>query len=886
MLLGRDEEQRELDRVLAAARSGRSELLALVGEAGIGKSVLLDAAEAAAGPMRVLRARGVEAEGAVAFGGLLELLRPALGTLPRIPSPQAAALETALALRPGGRYDRFAVGAATLSLLAAYAEEAPLLVLIDDAQWLDAASGEALLFAFRRLVADPIAVVVAVRDGEGSLLDGADLPARRIGGLGRDAAGALLAGVPAETVDRLHEATAGNPLALLELATDAEAVAPTGPVPVSARIARAFLRRSATLSPGARRSLLLAAASDSGDIALLARAGLAVDDLVEAERLGLVEVRAGTLRFRHPLVRSAVYAEAAPDERRAVHAALADVLPDRDADRRAWHLAAAAAGPDARAAAALEEAARRARDRSAYSVASATFDRAARLEPDEAGRGTLLYHAAEAAWLGGQAERARRLLDEAAAIASDARIDALMGEIATRVGPVMDGFALLVSAAERSAPADSVLMLAEAADACFYAGGAAGPMLDVADRLQRLVDADETAPFYAAVVRGAALVFAGGDGAPDLRRAVELFDRLPLDDDPRTLAWASIGPLFLREAQGRELIARAIATAREHAAIGVLPRLLNRLARDEAATDHWRDAAADFGETIRLARETGQRTELVAALAGLAWLEARQGDDACRAHAAEARTLARELGVGFYELWTYSAVGELELVRGNAAGAVAELEEHETRAAELAFDDVDMSTAPELVDAYLRLGRADDAAAAAARYAERAERKGQPWALARARRSLGLLAGDGFEEHFREALALHAETPDSFETARTHLAYGARLRRSRHRVRAREHLHEALDAFDRLGPTPWADLARAELAATGETARRRDPSTIDDLTPQELQIALLLSGGRTTREAAATLFLSPKTIEYHLRSIYRKLGVNSRDALARAMATR
>jgi DNA-binding CsgD family transcriptional regulator len=759
-------------------------------------------------------------------------------------------------------------------------------VVIDDAQWLDAASSEALLFAFRRLVADPIAVVLAVREGERSLLDGADLPTRHVGGLARDAAGALLTGVPAETVDRLHEATAGNPLALLELAADTEAVAalaPGVPVPVSARISSAFLRRSASLPDATRRSLLLAAASDTGDLALLTRAGLDVDDLAEAERSGLVEVDAGTVRFRHPLARSAVYTESAPGERRAAHRALAEVLPDRDADRRAWHLAAAAAGADPQAAAALEEAARRARERSAYSVAATTFERAARLEPDEERRATLLYQAADAAWLAAQADRARALLDEAAAIASDARIDALRGQIATRVGPVMDGFALLVSAAERSAPGDSVLMLAEAADACFYSGAVA-PMLDVADRLQLLVDADPTAPFYAAVVRGAALVLAGRDGAPDLRRAVELFDRLPLDGDPRTLAWASVGPLFLREASGRELIARAIAIAREHAAIGVLPRLLNRLARDESATDRWRDAEADFGETIRLARETGQRSELVAALAGLAWLEARRGnDEACRAHAAEARPLARELGVGFYELWTYTALGELDLARGRVREAIAELEAHEARAEELAFEDVDMSTAPELVEAYLRLGDVERAAAAAHRYEAEARRKGQPWALARACRCRALLAAHDFERHFEEALALHGETPDVFETARTRLAYGSRLRRARRRVDARAQLHAALDAFDRLGPTPWADLARIELAATGASARRRDPTTVDDLTAQELQIALLLSGGKTTREAAATLFLSPKTIEYHLRSVYRKLGVNSRAALARAL---
>lgn len=886
MLLGRDEEQRDLDRLLASARSGRSGILVLSGEAGIGKSALLDAAERLAAGMRVLRARGVEAEGEVPFGGLLELLRPALRALDRVPRPQAAALESALALRPGGGHDRFAVGAATLSLLAASADDVPLLVLVDDAQWLDGASGEALLFAFRRLVADPIAVIVAVRADEPSFVDGTDLPIRTVDGISREAATELLPRQPVELVDRLHAATAGNPLALLELDDAALATLPAvGPVPVSTHVGSAFLRRSSGLSPAARGDLLLVAASDTGDLALLARAGVTVAALEEAERAGLIALVAGSARFTHPLARSAVYAAAAADERRAAHRALAEALPDRDADRRAWHLAVAATGVDARAAAALAQAAQRARSRSAFSVASAAFERAGLLEPDEERRGLLLYEGADAAWLGGRPDRARSLLDEADRSAPGPRTDALRGQIATRVGPVMDGFALLVSAAERSAPREAVRMLAEAADACFYSG-ATGPMLDVADRLEQLAEADGDAAFYATVVRGAGLVLAGRDGTPQLRRAVDLYAKAPPDDDPRTIAWASFGPLFLREAKaGRDLIEAAIAAAREHAAVGVLPRLLNRLARDEAATDRWHDAEADFDETIRLARESGQRTELAAALAGLAWLEARQGrEEACRAHAEEARELARAAGVGFYELWTHTALGELELGLGRPAQAIEELEAHEARAAELALDDVDMSTAPELADAYLRVGRDDEAAAAVQRYANAATAKGQPWARARAERSLGLLAADGFESNFENALALHAETPDTFETARTRLAYGARLRRARRRVRARAELEAALDAFERLGPSPWAEAARAELAATGVTARRRDPSTRGDLTPQELQIALLLASGKTTREAAAALFLSPKTIEYHLRSVYRKLGVNSRSALADALA--
>jgi len=890
MLLGRRQEQEALGCLLADARAGRSGVVALVGESGIGKSALLDAAAAEAADMRVLRARGIESEGSVPFGGLLELLRPALAVLDRIPVPQAAALESAFALRPGSAQNRFAVGAATLSLLAAYAEDEPLLVLVDDAHWLDGSSAEALLFAVRRLVADPIAIVVAVREGEPSLLDGADLPVLRLGGLDRETAGEVLAGMSSTVADRLYRATAGNPLALLELAGEASelaAIPPEHPLPVSASIAGAFLRRAAALSGGARRALLLAATSAAGDLAVLTRAGLRMEDLAEAESTGLVRVTAGTVEFRHPLVRSAVYGEATPEERRAAHRVLADALPDRDADRRAWHLASAAVGADASAAAALEQAARRARARAAYTVASAGFERAARLLADETRRGALLFEAAESAWFGGEAERARALLDEAALLDTHPRVDALRGEIATRRGPVMRGYELLVSAAERAEPHDAVLMLTEAADACFYSGAAA-QMLAAADRASELVGAgDGPASFYVAAAQGAARMLGGGDGSTELRRALELYRAGDFEDDPRTLFWSSIPPMFLREVDaGRELIARTIATAREHTAIGVLPRLLSRLARDAAMADRWPEAEAGYHETLRLARETGQRSELAVALAGLAWLEARQGhEDDCRAHASEAHALCVELGIAFYELWTYTALGELELGLGRPEAAVEQFELHERRSAEIALGDVDMSTAPELVDAYLRLGRRAEAETAAERHAAQARAKGRPWALARAERTLALLADD-YEPHFEAALAAHAQTPDVFETARTELAYGARLRRERRRVRAREHLRAALAAFDALGPSPWAESAGAELAATGETARRREPSTLAELTPQELQIATLLAEGRTTREAAAALFLSPKTIEYHLRSVYRKLGINSRDALAQAVADR
>ncbi len=500
MLLGREQERQEIGQVLAQARSGASAALALVGEPGIGKTALLDYAASQATGMLVLRARGIESEAQIPFGSLLELIRPALVLLDQIPPPQAAALESALALRPGSAQDRFAVGAATLSLLAAYAEQGPVAVLVDDAQWLDGSSAQALLFAFRRLMADPVAVLVAVRAGEPSLLDGADLRTLRLSGLTSDEAAELMPGLAAEPARRLHLATAGNPLALLELAADTPDVvlAPEGaPVLVPARISRAFLRRAGQLDQAARQALVLAATSDTGDLATLdraaARLGIDLSALAAAESAGLVRLHAGTVEFRHPLARSAVYADAPAAQRRAAHRALAAALPDRDVDRRAWHLAAAAAGPDEAASAALAQAAVRGRDRSAYVTAAAAFERAGRLAADRERRGWLLWQAAEAGWLAGLTGRAVALLDEARALTSQpltlVEIDRLAGHIAMLRGPVMRGHAILTEAAGWADPEQAVTMLAEAAFACFLAGKPA-EMLAAAERARASLPAE------------------------------------------------------------------------------------------------------------------------------------------------------------------------------------------------------------------------------------------------------------------------------------------------------------------------------------------------------------------------------------------------------------
>ncbi|MEA2459376.1 MAG: hypothetical protein QOC95_2348 [Thermoleophilaceae bacterium] len=907
-ILGREDERLALDRLLAEARGGRSGVLALVGEPGIGKTALLEYAAARATGMRVLRARGIESEAEVPFAGLAELLGPASGHLDRIPARQAEALSGALALGPPAESGRFAVGAATLSLLSAFAEEAPLALLVDDAHLLDGSSAGALLFAARRLVADPIAVVLTVREGEPSLLEGADLRVMRVPGLDRGDASRLLEheSLPGDTLDRLYRATAGNPLALLELAPEGSrltALPGEVPLPISARIAGAFARRIERLPAQTRGILVVAAASGAADVAVIAGAaaglGLDVAGLSAAEEAGLVALHDHRFTFNHPLVRSAIYAEAPAGERRRAHAAVAAALPHHDADRRAWHLAEASVGPDGEASEALSHAGERARARSAYAVAAGAFERSARLSPTESARAPLLFAAADAAWLAGDPKRTIALLDDAAHRAAGPALSAQIGRLRAHVlirrGPVPEGCALMAATAAEVAatdPEEAVVMLAEAVLGCAYSGDTPA-MVAGADRAMALASGhpSKRVHFFAAMAQGMARVAAGDGegGAAAIRQAIQLIEGPDeLGDDPRLLPWILFGPLWLREVDvGRSLIDGAVERARSEAAVGVLPTLLQHLAHDQATTDQWPSAAASYHEAIRLGRETEQRVELSAALAGLALLEARQGRESdCRAHAEEAASLGAELDVALYGAWALQALGDLELALGSPAAAVPHYEAKAEKLRAHAIGDVDLSPAPELVDAYLRLGRVADAAAAAAEFVPGAEAKGQPWALARALRCRASLAdGAQAEALFDEALRLHDQTPDGFEGGVTRLARGARLRRAGKRVRAREHLRAALAIFEPIGARPWADQAIAELAASGETARRRDASTIDDLTPQELQIARLLAGGGTTREAAAALFLSPKTIEYHLRHAYRKLGIHSRDELAAALAS-
>jgi DNA-binding CsgD family transcriptional regulator len=892
MLIGRDTERRAIERLVAGARVGSSGVLLITGEPGIGKTALVTETATLAAGLRVLRARGTEAERDIPFGALHQLLRPALGELERIPAPQREALAAALALdtsRPTAE-ERFAVGAATLSLVCRFAERAPVAVLVDDAHLLDLPSAEAILFAARRLVADPIVLVIAARAGEVHPLAQADLPELRLSGVGLVAAHELVSGLPVDLVASLHRTVAGNPLALIELARDPEQlqrVPPGVPVPVPALLAEAFATRANKLSNEAQTALLVASVDDGElGVVALACAELKVDVavLAEGEQANLVQLKDGRVEFRHPLVRSAIYASAEPASRRAVHLAVANAV--QDDDRRAWHLSETVLGTDDAVAAALELAGDHAVDRGAHAVAATAFERSARLTGTTAARALRLVAAGQAAWFAGLPERADSLLNEALTFDPPQQVrthaDELRGDIAVKCGSPARARDILVSAAaEATDPEVAVGLLADVVYACFRLGDAATALQASADltELLKVVDRSGTR-IIGLLASGVSKVLAGRGGTEEIRQAIALAPSAELDRDRRRQVWMMIAPMFLRETgTGRALIEQAMRERRDQVAVGVLPAVLFLLARDDATTDRWADAAASYDEGVRLSRETGQTTELAINLAGSAWLAAHRGrEQECLASVAEAMEISEGRQIYLGLVWSLFALGDLALGKGDPQAALPQYERLAEQLTSLGVLDPDLSPVPELVEVYLRLGRPDDAAAAARAFAVRAGEKGQPWAQARAARALGLVDED--EQQFLQALEWHAGTLDVFETARTRLVYGAWLRRARRRVDAREQLRQAVSAFDQLGAPGWADQAAGELKATGETARRREPSTADDLTPQERQIASLLADGQSIRSVAARLFLSPKTVEYHLRKVYTKLGIHSRPELA------
>ncbi|MDO8145167.1 AAA family ATPase [Isoptericola sp. 178] len=898
MLVGRDDEVAALGRLVAGARLGRGGAVAVLGEPGIGKSSLLaDTADRAAGTCRVLRVVGAASETEIAFAGLSQLLTPVLDRVDALPDRQRDALRSALALGAPADGDRLAVGAATLGTMTRCAEESPLVVLVDDLHLLDVPSVQALTFAARRLSADPVAMVLAGRDPEAAgLVEG--LPVLRLAGVDEEdarvvAERSLGASIPRERLAELYRRTGGNPLALVELAGDPDAAAevPGLPRTVPEAVARSFEHR-VDLLPETTREVLLVAAVADGDLATTTAAaralGLDAADLGPAEDAGLVRTTAGRVTFRHPLLQSVAYTRPASARRRAAHRAVADSLPPGDEDRRAWHLAESVGGVDAKVAGLVEAAAERAVDRWGCAVASTSFERAAALSITPADRAGRLVHAAENAWAAGDARRALVLLDEVAALGPDADVefaaDDLRATVAVHTGSLRRALEMLVDLAHRAPDAETrARLLADGVYAALFLGSTP-TAAELADELTATLPAltDPVSRAVTLLACGVAHVLAGRDGAAEFRAAVPLLEAggAPRAGDLRW-PWVMSAPLFLRDDSGESAVRPRVAEARRAATPAALPGLLFVIARYEATAESWHRAEADYTLAIEVARETGQTTELAASLAGRCWLASHQGNaELCRSDAEAAVDLCAQGDMQFFAAWVRFALGDLALSDGDAATAVEELSALQHLLAGQGLADPDLSPVPELVEALVRTGDVARAREIAPRFVAAAEGKGMPWALARARRTEGLLADDDLDSPFLAALALHARTRDAFETARTRLAYGARLRRTGRRVDAREQLREALAGFESLGARRWADQTAAELTATGETVRRSGAGWQAELTSQELQVALLLTDGSTTREAAAALYLSPKTVEYHLRKVYTKLDVHSREELA------
>ena len=903
MLLGRGDEQTRIDGVIAAAAAGRGGAIVFVGEPGIGKTSLLDYARDHARGATIVATTGVESELELPFAGLVGILQPLLGHVPELAESRAAFVRAALALGPPGPVDRLAAGAAVLALLAAAAGDGPLLVLVDDAQWLDAAARDALLFAARRLGADPIALIMAARDTELESFESAGIETVVLGGLGAKDAATLLDGVvdPA-AVGRLVELTRGNPLGLLQLpATLSEAQllgrAPVEePLRVSAGIERAFARRVLALGEDVRRALLIAAADDTGGRDVIDAAaremGAGATGLEVAEDAGLLRLDGARVAFHHPLVRAAVYQDAAPSERRDTHRALAAVLAGRDEFRHAWHAAAAATGPDEAAARALASVAAKSRARGAYSAAAAAFERAARLAPERDEAHGLVAQAADCAWLAGRPAHAASLVDEGLAGRPSrvVRADLLalrgrMSSLADDQERAYDAFVEAAQLVEDIDPGRSADFLVDAIGAGIQLGAAA-----VAGPAARLAALDvEEQPFRELRVAEALLAAASMAGDPDgvarLEQSLAAVADDALDESPLHLFWAGRASFMIaRNGDAARLARRAIDRARQEGALAIVPQALRLLAHADFDRGRWRTSYAAAGEAVEVATELEQFSTVCACRALLAEIHAAVGDEEpCRAEAAAATAIAAERGLAYYRERAERAVGRLELVLGRTTQAIAQLEAVHARLRAAGNREPNVTPAWDLVEAYARMGALEDARTHLS-LAEDAAPPASPAEEAVIERCRGIVAGKGaYEARFGRALALHDAHPFPFERARTELVYGERLRRDGKRRGARDRLRSALSAFEELGATAWAARARSELAATGERLR----ATVDareSLTPREMQVALAVAQGASNNEVAAALFVTPKTVEYHLTRVYRKLGLRSRADVARRFA--
>ena len=911
-LFGRTSELETLGRLIANARRGRSAVLVVRGEPGIGKTELLRQLIAEASDFGVARVAGVESEMELPFAGLHQLCAPMLGRLGSLAEPQRRALSVAFGLAPGDSPDRFLVALAALSLMAEAAHKRPMLCVVDDAQWLDQASARVLGFVGRRLMAEPVALVFAVRtSAPGAPAPDylAGLPELRLGGLDEQSARALLATVISGPLDesvraRILEETRGHPLALLELyrgrsAADLAggfALPDAGDLP--RRIEDQYAARLGELPAEVQRLVLLAAADPAGDPALIFRAaqvlGLDAATMNLAAAAGLLEFGAN-VRFRHPLVRSAAYRTATADDRRAAHEALAVVTdPLADPDRRAWHCAHATAGPDEAVAEELISSASRAMRRGGVAAAAAFWERAVALTPDPGQRAARALTAAEVKYAAGDFEAAQALLVTAEvgplSELDEARVQRMRGQIAFALRRGGDAPQLMLRAARRLQSLDAELArqtYLEALLAAIYAGrlarGQDARQVARAARSATLPPAGSEPPSHSQLlIHGLAVRLADGyvAAAPALKEALRRYRAQPLKLDWLSVSYNIVAMDLWDDEAWFELAAGQLRLARANGTLSWLPFTLDYLAEIHVQAGELSKAAALLIERESVDPGTREATLPYVPLLLAAW----------RGDAPGAADLAEEMALGASDrgegaALTYADYAQAVLYNGlGHYGPAAEAAHGASGVDEIVISPWALY---ELAEAAVRSDQHERARAAADQLSQLAVASASNWARGAAARSRALVSGGQVaEEAYREAIELLGRTRMATHLARTRLVYGEWLRREKRRIDARDQLQSAFDALTSMGAKAFAERARRELQATGETVRKRSDDTRTGLTPQEEEIAQLAREGRTNSEIGAQLFIGRRTVEWHLRKVFAKLDVSSRLELDQALRKR
>ena len=905
-LVGRRMELGALDDLLRSVRANESRVLVIHGDAGVGKSALLGYLAATASGCIILRSTGVESEMELPYAGLHQFCAPLLSRLDSVPQPQREALTTAFGLSTGEAANPFLVGLAVLSLLSEAANEQPVVCLIDDAQWLDRQSAHLLAFVARRLLADPVAIVFALRDPSVAP-ELTNLPRLTVEGLGVVDATALLdtafvGKVDARVRDRIVAETGGNPLALLELPRGLSVVASAGgfafpdATPLAGHIEHSFLQRARRLPVGTQSLLLVAAAEPIGDTALLWRAatalGIGPDAAGPAESEGLLELGL-QVRFCHPLVRSAIYRAADGAQRRDVHRALAECTDAvKDPDRRAWHMAQAVNAPDEGVAAELERSAERARRRGGSAAATAFLTRAAELTPSPGRRASRALAAAATAYEAGAPDTAHALLTSAEVGPLDdlqhARLQRLNAQLAFAGRRGTDAPALLLDAAARLAPLDGELAretYLEAFAAALFAGRFQGTrgMRAVAEAARHAPAASQSPRPIDLLLDGLVERFSQGHAAalPTMRLALAGFERVAERGGDAATAWLWLAWFVAGDSWESHwwfgLAEAATRLSRDAGALTFLPVCLEGTAAAHVHAGEFQTAAAYIDESDSISRATGNAPLRYTSLVLAAW----RGDESVATPLIESRVAdafaageGRVIGLaGYTKAVLYNGLGRYQAAL-EAARAGSE------------HDDLELSgfTLVELVEAAARAGAHDEAREAFQRLEGRTQPAATEWGLGVEARSRALVStGAAAETLYLEAIERLARSGIAIHHARAHLVYGEWLRRENRRVDAREHLRTAHEMLADFGAKAFAERARRELVATGETVRARSVAGRDTLTSQELQIARLAADRLSNPEIAAQLYLSPRTVEYHLHKVFSKLGIASRKDLETAL---